>query len=225
MNATPTKIGSCELYLADCFDVLPDLTGVSVVVTDPPYGVDYRSGWATDELWSEGEIRGDADTAVRDRALAMLPGIPALVFGSRRRPEPAGTRLFLTWEKGAALGMGALDLPWKPSTEEIYVIGKGFVGRRDCGSTIYCPPVQSMAKNGRRHPNQKPVDLIGRLLAKCPPGRVLDPFMGSGTTGVACVKAGRPFIGVESDPVYFERAVERIVDAVSRPDLFVGGAE
>ena len=129
--------------------------------------------------------------------------------------------MILTWDKGPALGMGALDLPWKPSSEEIYVLGRGFVGARDESNVLYCPPVQSMAKNGRLHPNQKPLALIERLLRKCPDGAVLDPFMGSGTTGVACVRMGRKFIGIEIDDRYFEIACERISKAVAQPDLFI----
>ncbi len=117
------------------------------------------------------------------------------------------------------MGMGALDIPWKPSSERIYVLGKGFVGVRDEGDVIYFPPVQSMAKNGRVHPTEKPVGLMQRLLAKLP-GVVLDPFMGSGTTGVACVNLGRKFIGIEIEPRYFDIARKRIEEAYRQPRLF-----
>jgi DNA modification methylase len=206
-------IGNATLYLGDCRDVIPALPKPGVVVTDPPFGIDYQSGYATDDLWQGGRtIAGDADAKTRDEALELLVGIPALVFGARRVPQPAGTRATLIWDKGPALGMGALDIPWKPSYEEIYVLGKGFHGRRD-GAVIYCPPVQSMAKNGREHPNEKPVRLLSMLLDKSPSGTVLDPFMGSGSTGVACAHLGRPFIGVELVPAYFDIACRRIEDA------------
>lgn len=206
-------IGNATLYLGDCRDVIPALPKPGVVVTDPPFGIDYQSGYATDDLWQGGRtIAGDADAKTRDEALKLLVGIPALVFGARRVPQPAETRATLIWDKGPALGMGALDIPWKPSYEEIYVLGKGFHGRRD-GAVIYCPPVQSMAKNGREHPNEKPVRLLSMLLDKSPSGTVLDPFMGSGSTGVACAHLGRPFIGVELVPAYFDIACRRIEDA------------
>jgi DNA modification methylase len=125
-------------------------------------------------------------------------------------------------------GCGDVDrrLPWKPDHEEIYVLGDPalFVGRRDCGSVIYCPPVQSMAKNGRQHPNEKPVALLCRLLEKLPAGTVIDPFMGSGSTLVAASRLGRPSIGIESDPVYFERACKRIEQAQRQGDMFAGEA-
>ncbi len=206
-------IGSATLYLGDCREIIPSLPSPSVVLTDPPFGIGYRSGHATDELWAGGRsIEGDSDTEARDQALKLLSGVPSLVFGVRRVKQPDGTRATLIWDKGPALGMGALDLPWKPSYEEIYVIGKGFHGKRD-GAVIYCPPVQSMAKNGREHPNEKPVRLLSMLLDKSPDGLVLDPFMGSGSTGVACSRHGRPFIGIECVPAYFDIACRRIEDA------------
>lgn len=205
------QIGDATLYCGDCLEVLPTLRGICSVITDPPFGIQYRSGHRTGELWSEDRIRGDENVVVRDGALALLPpNVPMLVFGSRKSPLPPGCKMVLTWDKGPALGMGDLSIPWKPSTEEIYVLGNGFVGRRDEGAAIYHPPVQSMAKNGRLHPNEKPVGLIGKLLRKMPPGLVCDPFMGSASTGEASIKTGRPFVGMESDPTYFRIACERL---------------
>src|SRR4051794_16094488 len=103
--------------------------------------------------------------------------------------------------------MGDLSFPWKASWEEIYVGGPGWRGSRDEG-VLRGPVVVSWESRGRVHPHEKPVWLISRLLAKLPPGGiVLDPFMGSGTTGVACLQTGHRFIGVELDPHYFAVAV------------------
>jgi len=219
------RIGNQRLILGDCLKVMPLLGKVDAVVTDPPYGINYQSGHATDGLWAGGrKIANDHDTRARDDFLALwaeTQGTPCLVFGSRTKPTPQGCRMVLTWDKGPALGMGALDLPWKPSSEEIYVIGKGFVGSRDEGNVLRCSPVQSMAKNGRVHPNQKPVVLLERLLRKCPDGVVLDPFMGSGTTLVACQRMGRQGIGIELDPDYFEIACRRVDEAARQDDLFI----
>jgi len=121
--------------------------------------------------------------------------------------------MVLVWDTKGALGMGDLSLPWKPSHQELYVIGSGFSGPRT--SDVLCfPPVQSMAANGRVHPHQKPVDLLQALVAKCPPGVVADPFMGSGSTLVAAKALGRRAIGVEVDESYCEVAAKRCAQGV-----------
>jgi DNA modification methylase len=207
------------LYLGDCREVLPTLPKVDAVVTDPPYGIGYASGHATDRLWAAGrKITNDGDVSVRDDVLAAFD-CAILAFGSRKAPLPPRCRQVLIWDKQGALGMGALDLPWKPGHEEVYVLGKGFVGGRHWHSVITHPPTQAMACNGRTHPNEKPVGLIKMLIGWCPAGTVLDPFMGSGTTGVACVQLERKFIGIEIEPKYFDIACRRISDELKRPRL------
>lgn len=217
----PVIIGDCTLYLGDCLKILPTLGTVDAVVTDPPYGIGYKSGYATDALWGKARtIAGDDTTNARDAVSAWCGERPCLMFGTWRARRPVNTKMVLIWDKGGALGMGDLSLPWKPDHEEIYVLGKGFVGTRDSGSVLKHHPVQSMAKNGRLHPTQKPVSLMLDLCRKVP-GIIIDPFMGSGTTGVACVKTGRKFIGIDIDPGYFEIACKRIEDAYRQGDMFV----
>lgn len=220
-------IGDCRLILGDSCEIAgtSDVLGYSAVLTDPPYGIGYKSGRPRDMLWSEETIRNDEDTLVRDHVLSLLdPTVPKLVFGSRKRTPPLGTKMVLVWDKGGALGMGDLSLPWKPSSEEIYVLGSGFVGKRDGSNVIYHPPVQSMAKNGRLHPNEKPVGLLAKLMSKLPDGCILDPFMGSASCGEACMKTGRPYIGIEEDPAYFEIAVQRLERVARQFDLFPGAS-
>lgn len=216
----PVIIGDAALYCGDCLEVLNGLAGISSIVMDPPYGIDYRSGHATAELWQAGQsIAGDGDTSLRDCVISWSCHRPVLCFGSWRAPRPKDTRQLLIWDKGGALGMGALDIPWKPDHEEIYVLGRGFVGNRDSGSVLRFPPVQSMAKNGRLHPTEKPVGLLERLVQKVP-GTVFDPFMGVGSTGVACANLGRPFVGIEIEPRFFDIACRRIEDAQRQGRLF-----
>lgn len=203
------------LYHADCRDVLPTLAKFGAVITDPPFGIDYSTGHGSSE-WGDGAIEGDEDTGVRDAMLSMIGEAPALVFGSWRRPHPKGTRATLVWDTLGALGMGDLRLPWKPAHQEIYVLGDpdGFCGARG-SDVIQHPPVQSMASNGRVHPFEKPVGLLQILIRSVSSSLILDPFMGSGTTGVAAMKMGRKFIGIEIDEKYFKIAARRIEEAAN----------
>jgi len=203
------------IYHGDCRDVWPDAWHGDVMVTDPPYGIAYVSNQYGALPRS---IVGDDDTSLRDWALEQWwyedkTPMPALVFGTWKRPAPVATRQVLVWDTKGALGMGALDLPWKPAHQQIYVIGSGFEGRRD-SDVLRFAPVQSMAYNGRVHPHQKPVELMRELIGKCPPGTILDPFMGSGTTLRAAKDLGRRAIGIEIEERYCEIAVQRLAQGV-----------
>lgn len=216
-------IGRATLYLGDAREIVGDLQP-DAILSDPPFGISYKSGHATDALWSGGRsIAQDEDTTSRDTIANAFQSLPMLMFGSRKAPLPPHHRMTLTWDKGPALGMGDLRLPWKPTTEEIYAMGNaaGFVGSRDKGAVVYHPPVQSMAKNGRQHPNEKPVGLLRILLQSLPDGLICDPFMGSGSTGVACMLEGRPFVGVEIEKAYFDIACKRIEQAQRQGDMFM----
>jgi hypothetical protein len=157
------------IYHGDAREILPCLEA-DVMVTDPPYGIEYRSGQFG---VLDRSIEGDQDTSLRDDVLDWWRGRPAIVFGSWRKDYPANTRMALVWDQDGALGMGALDLPWKPSWQMIFVLGKGFSGRRTGGVLRY-PPVQSMARNGRTHPHEKPVPLMRDLPMQERPERVFD---------------------------------------------------
>lgn len=182
----------------------------AVMVTDPPFGIGYESGYFGTLPRS---ISGDEDTALRDFVLRECWIGPALVFGSWRAPRPSGTRMVLIWDTRGANGMGALDLPWKPAHQEIYVLGKGFSGPRT-SDVLSFAPVQSMARNGRTHPHEKPVDLLQALLLKCPPGHVVDPFCGTGSTLIAAKKLGRTATGIEVEERYCEIAAKRLAQGV-----------
>ena len=201
----------------DCLDVLRTIPAGSVdhMLTDPPYGIAYSSVRGSN-VWGDGAIEGDEDTTTRDRAIEMVGAIPSLVFGSWKRPAPKGTRACLVWDTLGALGMGDLRIPWKPSHQQIYVLGnpEGFCGDRT-SDVLQCPPVQATAKNGRVHPFEKPVPLLLRLLKKMRGGVVIDPFCGSGSTGVAAIQTGRRFIGIEIDPGYADIARRRIGEAAN----------
>jgi DNA modification methylase len=214
--------GRVRLIRGDCREILPTLGKVDAVVTDPPYGIGHASNrvWKTTTAqWMQSEIASDSNTDARDSVLAWHGG-DFLCFGSLKRPAPVGTRGTLIWDKGPASGMGDLTFPWKPSFELVFVGGKGWEGERSEG-VIKDHWITSRASMGRAHPNEKPVSLMQGLLRKSTAETILDPFMGSGTTGVAAVKLGRRFIGIEIEPRYFDIACRRIEDATRQHDLFI----
>lgn len=208
-----------EIWHGDCREFMsarvPD--EFAALVTDPPYGVTYSSGWDN----SLPGIVGDEDTSIRDSVLTWWGERPAIVFGSWKRPRPAATRALLTWDKGLAAGMGDLALPWKPNTEEVYVLGTGFSGRRGTSvlSYVAVPPNQLAGTRRREHPHEKPIPLMTHLIAACPEGAILDPFLGSGSTLVAARELGRRAVGVEVEERYCEIAANRL-----RQRLLFGGA-
>ena len=209
------------LYCGDCLDLLP--IEADAVVTDPPYGIKYKSGkTGHDGGTALPGIVGDDDTSLRDEMLQRMDGVPSIVFGTWKRAKPSGLSAVLIWEKGDHVGMGDLSLPWKPNTEEIYVIGRGFEGHRGTSVLRHNAPVTwNSASFGRTHPHEKPLSLMRDIIGKCQQAwTILDPFMGSGSTGVACVREGRNFIGVEKDEKYFEIAVERIRRELVQERLF-----
>jgi site-specific DNA-methyltransferase (adenine-specific) len=199
------------LYHGDCLEFADVWTAADVLVTDPPYGYAYASGRA-DTAWPEA-IANDTDTAARDAVLSLWGAGPALVFGSWKRDRPMGVRALLIWDKGLASGMGDLSVPWKPNTEEVYVLGSGFVGHRG-SSVLTGHNVVTWASKGREHPNMKPRTLMEALIVKCPPGVVADPFAGSGSTLVAAKALGRQAIGVEIDEQYCEISAKRLSQGV-----------
>jgi DNA modification methylase len=206
-----------ELYLGDCREILPTLGPVDAVITDPPYGISHSSNYGAS--WENTQIQNDGDTSVRDEVLRDFENVAA--FGTWKTPPIERTKGSLVWDKGPAFGMGDLKFPWKGSWELIYIRGNIWRGARDEG--VLKGHIQvSWESHGRGHPHQKPVSLCEAIIQKLPFGcSILDPFMGSGTTGVAAVKLGRKFIGVEIEPKYFDIARTRIALALAQPDLFI----
>lgn len=202
MTAPYYEHGGVTIYHGDCREILPTISA-DVMVSDPPYGMSYQSGW------KEGSsVANDNSVDARDDALGLWGERPAIVFGRWSAPRPSGVRIVLIWDKGDWPGMGDLSCPWGPSTEEIYVIGSGFVGRRS-GQIVRDPrrPTGATAL----HPTQKPIGLMELLLQKVPQQWVVcDPFMGSGTTLVASKNLGRRAIGIELEERYCEIAAMRL---------------
>ena len=191
------------LFHGDCLEVAEWLTA-DVLVTDPPYGMGYYSG----RRKADDRISGDQSLGSRDAALALWGDRPALVFGTWKQPRPSNVRQLIVWDKRGGAGFsGDLNMPWADITEEIYVLGNGWVGGRV--PAIYSiPTLPSM--NRPDHPTPKPVTLMGHLIEKCPAGTIADPFAGSGATLIAARNAGRQSIGVELEERYCELIAKRL---------------
>lgn len=195
MGERVETIGDCVLYNADCRAVLPRLGKVDAVVTDPPYpGYDY--GWPVPDLATLGlAVRG-------------------FYFWPAQQDFPLPFTARHIWSKSNVC-VGDVE-PY----EAIYEVG----GKTFCGvfrnAVINCEMNATINRDEYHdHPTQKPIKLMVRLVKRTD-GLILDPFMGSGTTGVACVNLGRRFIGIEIEPRYFDIALRRIEEATRQPRLF-----
>ena len=152
------------------------------IVTDPPYGIAYRSNH---DGCVPRSIKGDEDTTARDSILlGVEPDFPVACFASWKCKPPRNVRGELIWKKNVG-GMGDLTFPWSLNYEIVWIFGKGWKGHRGSsileGETIVTWNTGSAA---RVHPHQKPVDVLAELIQKSP-GSVFDPFLGSGTTLIA----------------------------------------
>ena len=199
-------IGDCRLILGDCRDVLPTLGKVDAVVTDPPYGLGKKmSGgtWAVKAPHYADMHDWDLEAKQEwiDDILAFE--CPSIVWGGNYFKVPS-SRCWLSWCKPDFPTMADMELAW---TNLDRPAKRWISGRTPDGE--------------KQHPTQKPVALMQWCLGFLPDAQtILDPFMGSGTTGVACVNLGRKFIGVEREPKYFDIAVKRIAEAYKQPRLF-----
>lgn len=213
-------IGDCTLYLGDCREILPTLGPVDAVVTDPPYGMKrggrfQRGAQSTSVTPYRTKTRMYCtDIIGDDKPFDPGPFLQiserALFWGSNHfsRRLPVGTTL--VWIKRMDTGFGSFL-----SDAELAWVSGG------CG--VYCKRDLSLQAEGeRQHPTPKPIGIMSWCLEFFPDAKtILDPFMGSGTTGVACVKLGRKFIGIEIDETYFNVACLRIAAAYAQPDFFV----
>lgn len=209
------------LYHADVLEHLDLLDQADVMVTDPPYGMDYTGfgGRKGEPRRTTGRlnIKGDNSPILRDAVLDAWGNRPALVFGRWNIDRPEGARARLIWDKTPCGFMGDLSLPWGAAEEEIYVLGTGFVGKRSA-NIINVPTLMSADKNRPDHPTPKPVPLMEKLIGKCPPGVIVDPFAGSGATLRAAKNLGRKVIGFEIEEKYCEITAKRLAQEV----LFIG---
>ena len=206
MSFRTEQIGRATLYLADCREVLPTLEPVDLVCTDPPYGI----GIAANPVRQKHEkLDWDAAPPSDDLiAQCIAAGQNAIVWGGNYFRLPPTQRI-LVWDKmqPADFSLAMLEMAWTNLTGP---------------AKMY---KQSVTSYPKEHPTQKPDGLMKWCLSFLPDAQtILDPFMGSGTTGVAAVQMGRDFIGIEREEKYFDIACRRIEDAQRQADLFIEGA-
>lgn len=208
------------LFHGDCLELADQWCDADVLVTDPPYGMDYTGfgGRKGEPRRTEGRlaVSGDKTAGVRDAALKLWGIKPALVFGRWNVERPAATKMRLIWDKSPCGFMGDLAMPWGSAEEEIYVLGSGFTGKRE-GNVIRAATMNSAAKERPGHPTPKPIGLMEVLIGKTV-GTVADPFAGSGATLLAARSLGRRVIGVELEEKYCELIAKRL----SQHTLFEG---
>ena len=202
------------LYQGDCREILPTLGKVDAVVTDPPYGMAFQSNYRQKQYW---KIANDADETLLKWACKIDVGHSKYVFcrwdniASVSKPKSV-----ITWVKNN-WSMGDLNHEHARQTE----LALFYPGESHYFPAGRPPDVVQFARTGNEnHPTEKPVGLMVSF-CEWTSGVILDPFMGSGTTGVAAVKLGRQFIGIELDPGYFDIACKRISSALKQPDMFI----
>jgi len=205
------QIGDCTLYLADCMDVLPTLGKVDAVVTDPPYGIGKKmqgGTWATKASHYSDMQRWDLEAKQEWIEYILKLNRPTIIWGGNYFIMPP-SRCWFVWKKPHFPTTADCELAWC----SIDANARVFDGLRSYGD--------------KSHPTEKPLPLMTWCIKQLPDTAqtILDPFMGSGTTGVACVKMGRKFIGIEREPKYFEIACRRIREAYAQPDFFVAQPE
>ena len=210
-------IGDAELWLGDCREVLPTLGRVDCVVTDPPYGIGEAAGKnASRGNMATAKDYGNAswdDAPIPDDLMALVraAGRWCVIFGGNYYDSPP-TSCWLVWDKeNGANDFADCELAWTnlpKAVRRIRYMWKGML--------------RANGEPRGDHPTQKPVGVMSWVLRQLPPDTrtVLDPFMGSGTTGVAAINTGRRFIGCEIDATHFETACRRIEAAYQQPRLF-----
>ena len=198
------RIGGQRLILGDCLAVMPLLGRFDAVVTDPPYGIGITDSPRLAKSRGMGGKSWDAEPADVSRIMAL--GVPAIIWGGNYFELPP-TRAPLVWDKNnAGRDFADFEMAWT----NLDMVARRYVFR----------PMNM--DGGKQHPTQKPVALMEWCLGFVPSAKtILDPFMGSGTSLVACQRMGRRGTGIEIDPDYFDIACRRVDEAARQPDLLI----
>lgn len=217
MTRKETLADGVDLWLGDCREILPMLGKVDAVVTDPPYGIgesDKNFASRTNLANADKYDRSQWDAEPMDEsALELIRKISdwQIIFGGNFFPIPPSS-CWLVWDKLNTGDFADCELAWTNLHKAVRRIQFRWNGM-----------IRQNNEPRGDHPTQKPIGVMRWCIEQLPSGckTILDPFMGSGTTGVAAVKLGRKFIGIEIEPKYFDIACKRISEALKQPDFFV----
>jgi DNA modification methylase len=223
------KIGSCTLYNADCTDILPTVGKVDAIVTDPPYefqtsggGMFRRNRDNMDQIQEAGLDKGfdhsilastNCDSCVVFCHNDQLPELLAYLKTQYMR--------FAVCTYHKTNPMPVANCHYQPDTEfYIHAWNKGFHPTGELREKKRYYFGLSGKDTDIDHPTVKPLPLMEKIIINTNARIICDPFMGSGTTGIACMRQGRVFIGIEKDKKYFDIACERIQREYDQPMLF-----
>lgn len=218
-------IGRATLYLGDCREILPTLDKVDAVVTDPPYGIGADASMARSSGFQGGGMMAakshyeptNWDSApIEPELMALVRGAARwqIIFGGNYYDCPPAS-CWLVWDKEVNGHFADCELAWTNLPKAVRRIRHMWNGMLRKGQ-----------EERHGHPTQKPLGVMRWCIGHLPGNAqtILDPFMGSGSTGVAAVQMGRDFIGIEREPKYFDIACRRIDEAQRQGDLFIEGA-
>ena len=237
------QTGDATLYLGDCREILPTLGKVDAeydddpyaggrfnvdgcysragwaILTDPPYGIFKNTGgdgkmFGKETIYSIDDKAAQWDSRPDDDLLRSLMKFKEyVIWGGNYFADVLGaSKGVLVWDKKTGNNSYAdCELAWTNATGTTRILHHQW-----CGAF-------KDSERGERsvHPTQKPIAVMAWAIGFCKSDTILDPFMGSGTTGVACAKMGKKFIGIELDEDYFNIACRRIEEAYKQPDLFI----
>lgn len=229
MSPRIERIGDATLYLGDCAEHGAALPKDAAIVADPPYGMNYDtdsrrfSGFKTEGLPPRGEGRADREIVGDNVEFDPAPWLrfdEVILWGSNHYAQklPVGTTL--VWLKKYPEHYGTFlsdaEMAWQKGGYGIYVFNApDSTGRRRLEYT------GSIMGAETAHVSQKPLALMDWCVRRVKARVIVDPYMGSGTTGVVCRNLGRAFIGIEKVEKYFDIACRRIEQATRQPDMFI----
>lgn len=215
--ADPVTIGNATLYLGDCSAVIPLLPPASLLLTDPPYGLgearkDHKSRnrvgiFSPDYGRSEWD---DVPAEAHQIAACVSSAAKAIIWGGNYFGLPAASK-WLVWDKENSGDFADCELAWTNLPGAVRIFRHMWNGM-----------LRASERNAPRvHPTQKPIALMEWCISQAGDVEsVIDPFMGSGTTGIACAGLGKKFYGIEREPRYFDIACQRIEAAYAQGRLF-----